>query len=804
MSVLTRSGNLAAAALLHNRVYQLYDFRGSACEVPMELVLFDDTAFLDGEKLYFVYFDPVLRCVQYNYGKGAASRSGSLFFSDDFLTILGAIQGADGQLRQVMGGSKPLKYQAVAKDSSGNEQQHRLELGTRQGKQMIEPYYKLDDVDITSTTAIVKVDPGTKETTIVKVTDPVGFGPYDNVSFTIVLRYDGKRFTGTYTENSCIYGPIKYTFTGRATEESLQTARANDRQWKARDGAGLERCPHPSRFSQEVRDAIPLAGEATLLELLNINPVEIVSSGGQQVTIDHAQETAGKYFQDILTSYLEEPYVTEFFGGKPALPANVQKISDTYAAFYKKHVADNMAQILYDNCRTGGSQAQTDACNRIRIQTVKNHWKTVGIDDPDYTKQTDALYLEGYRDGVMSIQPYLKDGVKWAEQLAGYLMSSDFLDQWRVQVASLMFDHVKERIYGFYSKLLVLDGSAEGQKRAQTVVHTMLGSIIYVGGSISVYTEENQDVITELLAAQVEELAGKEELPEKLKEYAQFYQDTVATFGSAHIFAGMLFKEIADLTKKSSVAAEASEAELSGEAGEEMTKDNPGWKETWKKHFAIAKPAIGMLVSAGAAAFMLYSMVTTAQKEKMEPKDVVAELSMGELVLMSLLKAGQNLMDTKIGTWLAEKLSASTSGFAKFAESFSKWFTKEGVAADNIFSKLFGKNSRVFCQRFLGPVVILTGVVLGGFMLADAVKRGQDYEIVLDSLNLVMMVGELVSWGLAMFGFSWAGPLGCVFAAAGFVVMIIQFLWGLISPPKGPVEEYVDRVLVPANLADAA
>ena len=109
MSVLTRSGNLAAAALLHNRVYQLYDFRGSACEVPMELVLFDDTAFLDGEKLYFVYFDPVLRCVQYNYGKGAASRSGSLFFSDDFLTILGAIQGADGQLRQVMGGSKPLK-----------------------------------------------------------------------------------------------------------------------------------------------------------------------------------------------------------------------------------------------------------------------------------------------------------------------------------------------------------------------------------------------------------------------------------------------------------------------------------------------------------------------------------------------------------------------------------------------------------------------------------------------------------------------------------------------------------------------
>ena len=61
MSVLTRSGNLAAAALLHNRVYQLYDFRGSACEVPMGLVLFGDTAFLEGDKLVFVYFVPVLR-----------------------------------------------------------------------------------------------------------------------------------------------------------------------------------------------------------------------------------------------------------------------------------------------------------------------------------------------------------------------------------------------------------------------------------------------------------------------------------------------------------------------------------------------------------------------------------------------------------------------------------------------------------------------------------------------------------------------------------------------------------------------
>lgn len=804
MSVLTRSGNLAAATLLHNRVYQLYDFCGGAEKKPMELVLFDDTAFLDGEKLYFVYFDPVLRCVHYNYGKGAASRSGSLFFSDDFLTILGTIQGADGRLRQVMGGSKALKYQAVAKDSNGNEQQHSLEFGTRQGKQIIEPYYKLDEVDITTSTAITKVDLSTMETTIVKVINPIGIGPYDNVSFAIILSYDGKRFKGTYTENNCIYGPIEYTFIGRATEESRRTAWADDRQWKARDGEGLERCPHPSRISQEVRDAIPLAGETTLLELLNINPVEFVSSGGQQVTIDHAQETAGNYFQDILTTYLEEPYVTEFFGGKPALPPNVQKISSTYASFYKKHVADNMAQILYDNCRTGGSQAQTDACNRIRIQTVKDHWKTVGTDDPDYTKQADALYLEGYRDGVMSIQPYLKDGVEWAKQLADYLMSSDFLDQWRVQVASLMFDNVKERIYGFYSKLLVLDGSAEGQKRAQTVVHTMLGSILYVGGSISVYTEENQDVMTELLAAQVEELAGKEDLPEELKEYAQFYKDTVATFASAYIFTGELVKRIADLAKKTPVAAEASEAELSGEAAQEMTRDNPGWKEVWKKYSAIAKPAVKALASAGAAAFMLYSMITTAQKEKLEPKDIVLELSMGELVLASLLKVGENLMDTKIGTWLAEKLSASTSGFAKFAESFSKWFTKEGVAADNIFSKLFGKNSRVFCQRFLGPAVILTGVVLGGFMLADAIKRGQDYEIVLDSLNLVMMVGELVSWGLAMFGFSWAGPLGVAFAAAGFVVMIIQFIWGLISPPKGPVEEYVDCVLVPANLADAA
>lgn len=98
MSVLARSGNLACVKILHNRIYVLYDIEDVEKKAKKELVLFDDTAFLDNEKLYFVYFDKLLRCVRYSYGKGAAHRAGALYFSKDYLMVTGTIQG--GQMEK--------------------------------------------------------------------------------------------------------------------------------------------------------------------------------------------------------------------------------------------------------------------------------------------------------------------------------------------------------------------------------------------------------------------------------------------------------------------------------------------------------------------------------------------------------------------------------------------------------------------------------------------------------------------------------------------------------------------------------
>lgn len=53
MRVLNISGNLAAAKLQHNRIYKIFDKEENENHTPMELVIFDDTAVLNGDKLYF-------------------------------------------------------------------------------------------------------------------------------------------------------------------------------------------------------------------------------------------------------------------------------------------------------------------------------------------------------------------------------------------------------------------------------------------------------------------------------------------------------------------------------------------------------------------------------------------------------------------------------------------------------------------------------------------------------------------------------------------------------------------------------
>lgn len=814
MSVLGRSGNLAAAKILHNRIYILYDMDHAADGEKMELVLFDDTAFLDREKLYFVYFDELLRCVRYSYGKGAAHRAGSLYFSNDYLTVSGTLLGADGKLRQVMGSTTKTVFDAVTTDSQGRQENHTLTIGATTdppedgapyNTPQLRAFYMLDDEDITPTTGCVKVDPVTWETTISKVCDPTGCGPFDNVSFTIVVDYTGTKFKGTYQETSPIYGATDYTFTGTAQAESLRGNHAVDRDWRAHDGEALEHCPHPDNLSMELRKSCPLAAEPSLIELLNINPIEIVVKDGKQCPIDHAQQKAMEYFQNILVGHLDADVIKAFFGSAPALTENVQKISNTYADFYKEYAKVNMAQILYDNCRNTGSEQQKAACKRIKTDVIQNKWSTAAQDNPDYSAQANALYLEGYRDGVQSIAPYLKDGIKWAEELATYLKSNTFLNLFRVQIASLLFDNIKERIYGFYSKLLVLDGSNDGQKRAQQVLSVLFSSVLTAGGFLAVYTEETEADMEKLLIAQIESVTkSPEKLPDTIKELAQLYQSIVASFGSVHMFSASFIKAIAKLARSTPQAADASLVSLIPLAGDELARENQGFQNIWKQagRTSVCK-LLGATVSAAGTAFMIYNMVTTGQKEKLSFEDIVLELSMGEVALTTLIKGCEYIMESKLGGWIAGKLTGSTTTFGRFAEGFSKWFTKEGISSESALAKFFGKNSRTFCQRFLGPAIMITAIVLGALVLADAIKTGETRDIVLDALNLLALTGELISWGLAMFGFTWAGPMGIAFAVIGGLVLLVQLIWSWISPPKGPVEQYVDNTLVPAGLASA-
>lgn len=806
MSVLSRSGNLATAKILHNRIYILQDLQDDSAQ-EMKLVLFDDTAFLDGEKLYFVYYDRALRSIHYSFGKGEAYRAGELHFSNDFLLVSGTIQDGTGQLRQVTGSTTQVTYVTQVKKNGNIIEDHLLTIGakTNTSTGMLETFYTLDDTDISDTTACIKVDPVTWETTIIKNDGFCGISPLDSVSFEIVIDYRGEKFTGTYKVRDIGQEPKIYDFVGQATAESLRQARAMDREWKAVDGEALEHCPHPNNLTQELRQNCVLASEPNLLELINISPVDVIVRAGEQYTIDRAQQKSMEYFQNILISCLEQDTIRDFFGSAPVLTDNVSRIKETYKDFYQKHALDNMAQILYDNCRTTGSDAQKKACERIKQDVVKTNWSKAAQEDPDYQAQANALYLEGYRDSVPSIASYLEKGVEWAKKLFDYLTSPTFLNLWRIQIASLVYDNVKDRMYGFYSKLLVLDSSKEGEARAHKALNTMFSVVLTTGGHLAVYTDEARDDIERILIAEIESITkNPEKLPDSIKEYAKLYQEAAKTFISTHFFVGTLIKEIAKQYKKLPVGAEVPMSRLVVIAGDELAHENTEFRNIWEDASkANLKNSLLFLVSAAAAGYMIYSMVKTANKETLKPEDIVEELSMGELVLLSLVKGSEYLMETQLGKWVTKLLSESENTFLKFAEGVSKWFTKEGIAADHIFARLFGKNSQVFCQRILAPAVLLTAIVLGGYLLADAIKIGDTKEIVLEALNLVCLVGELVSWGLAMSGFSWAGPLGTVFMVVGIIIMAIQIIWEIFDPPKGPVEAYVDKKLVPAGLAEA-
>ena len=806
MSILSRSGNLSAAKILHNRIYILHDMQDNSAQ-EMKLVLFDDTAFLDGEKLYFVYYDRALHSIHYSFGKGAAYRAGELHFSNDFLMVSGMIQDGTGQLRQVMGSTTQVTYAAQVKKNGKVVEEHSLTIGARTDETsgMLQAFYELDGIDISDTTACVKVNPVTWETTIIKNEGFWGISPLDSVSFEIVIDYRGEKFTGTYKVRDIGQEPKIYDFVGKATVESLKQARAIDREWKAVDGEALEYCPHPNNLTQELRQSCVFASEPELLELINISPVDVIIHSGGQYTIDRAQQKSMEYFQNILVSCLDKDTIRDFFGSAPALTDNVARIKETYKDFYQKHALDNMAQILYDNCRTTGSDAQKKACERIKQNVVKENWSKAAQEDPDYQAQANALYLEGYRDGVPSIAPFLKEGVKWAKMLYDHLTSPIFLNLWRVQIASLVYDNVRDRMYGFYSKLLVLDSSKEGEERANKALNTMLSVVLTTGGRLAVYTDEAREDIEHILIAEIESITkNPEKLPDTIKQYAELYQEAAKTFITTHFFVGRLVEAIAKQYKKLRVEGEVPMGRLVVMAGNELAQENTGFRNIWEDASKINfKNSLASLFSAATAGFMIYSMVKTAKKETLKPEDIVEELSMGELALLSLIKGSEYLMETQLGKWITKLLSESENTFLKFAESFSKWFTKEGIAADHIFARLFGKSSRVFCQRILGPAVLLTAIVLGGYLLADAIKIGDTKEIVLEALNLVCLVGELVSWGLAMSGFSWAGPLGTVFMVVGIIIIAIQVIWEIFDPPKGPVEEYVDNKLVPAGLATA-
>jgi hypothetical protein len=220
---------------------------------------------------------------------------------------------------------------------------------------------------------------------------------------------------------------------------------------------------------------------------------------------------------------------------------------------------------------------------------------------------------------------------------------------------------------------------------------------------------------------------------------------------------------------------------------------------------------LSMLFFGASAGFLLYTIAKDA-KEPQTPKRIVEEINIGILTMAILVKGIEKMMSLGVGRFL-ENFSKSGKGgaFGTFAGEIATWFKPGGVVTPTgpigkAMVKVFGENSTVFMARRIGPAMAVAGMVLSAFMLYDAIKSGGVRTIVFEALNAFFALAGAALIGLELMSVGWAGPLGIAVAVVGVIVLLVQFIWNLIDPPKpppDPITLFVNGPMVEKHFARA-
>lgn len=791
--MLTKSAELSAVKLLHNKLFYFQEYQKSEWVEKGTIAIFENTMFCNDIKLYHVNYNALDHTIRYSFGKGELHKSGILYFTQMSNAFIGSLSNVDGTVTQIRGNTCMMSFQTVLTAEDGSKQEGPvLEMGTRWQGEILEQIYKLEGEDISNCTTVTNVDHQTWETTIEK-TKATGLIE-DKRTFQIVVDYTGTSFTGIYFD-----GEKEQKWNGTATLESQNCLQPGYDYYQSIDQKGLDKVYHYNRLSSKLREEDELVSGTSLQDLLNISPIEEIQDGGKTIVVDVAQEQAGSYFQDILINSLDDTYLSEFFTSKREIPNDVQKVKDAHKDFYRKKSIMNLGQLLHHSFNNSSYDRQKQAVRKINIDKIKQTWENSGK-EKEFAEQSSELYLCGYRNRVFSIQPYLEKGAEWHDKLYNYIISPGYINIWRLQIASQSFSNVKSRIYEYYTKLCILDNTGEKKQKNQHVVSTLFSTVLNISAQQMQWNDEYKEQFKKLLIdaivnlkegniEKIEEELAKEnvkELQETLSKVINLYDD-ITTLAEAFISA--IATKAAEIPESKEVRIiDLVEDVIDKNVLEELTKASFG-----KVVLNSIKKCFKVLMYTACLGVVIYLFVDGGKI--LTP---IEDISLSIVSVSLLVKGMESFLETRLGTWFIEKIGGVSENMAEFCGKFTQWFSKEGVPIENMATKIFGRNATEFMKTRLGPAMAVCAIIVSSFLLDKAIKTGDTFNIVFESINIAFSALDVLFIGLSLASFGWAGPVGIAVAVIGVVVALFQMVWNLFhepTPPADPVESFVNGPL---------
>lgn len=777
---------LSDCSTSHDRVYDVEVHDGDTWVPDGQLVVLRDIVMRDGDHVHTVEYHGATHALVMKGKAGDPAFRARLNLTEDGNGFVGTMSADDGTPVAVRGKALEVVYHTQRRPSGDPTAPYEpwedftIRTGWIDG--VLTVTYLLGSDDVSHRVRVTKVDRPRGETTL-EMPAEVSF-PFGTDTFVIVLASGSRSFTGTFDDGE------DNAYDWRGSTEPLP-------QVKAAAAARGSR-------AVALTDAAPKA-TMSMLDLDNISSIQVVTdTQGTRYTVDHAQTTCGRYFNECLVNALDQKWIDGIYGHAYSLPPGVQQVFNSSKRFFADHAVLGTGQMLYDNL--GSNDMYKDVLKKVRDADMKTAWEAMGRSEtiaPQYQEVSNDLYLQGYRDAVVGMRPYLDDNPgKWARDYFAWLSDDANLLTWQIQIASGMFDNVKTRMYEWYVKLQVLAPDKDYGKQFLTIAYSALLGVAY---SKARWTEDVapflQAVIENAIAGVADPSVVNSVTAQAIEEQKELLLTLVSTTESVVQLANAIAAALSARSLNKILQQAAADTSVHAAIGENLSgAQHKAWSDLTKS--GKARGLCSALFYGAGAAFLIYA-ITRDDDSEQTPTSVVTEAGLGVLALGLLAKGIQKVLALGVGRYLENVAkNAGGSAFKAFAGDIATWFKDGGKIVPSgrlgtVFVAVFGESSAKFLAARIGPAMAVCGVVLSAFLLADAIKAGNVRDVVFEALNTFFALATVALIGLELMSFAWAGPAGLVVAGIGVIIVLVQLIWNLIDPPKPPADPITQFVKGP-------